>query len=101
MIANSQHVLTGTAAARMGLVNHGGQTKTSQLPTRIEQAMLEVLSRPISTSSEREDEMRRKGELRALFVELAPDQAHGLIRRFDSGDDPLAQALRRFIRRRR
>ena len=63
--------------------------------------MLEILRRPISTNSEREDAMRRELELRALFVALAPDQAHSLVRRLDTGNDPLAQALRRFIRGRR
>jgi hypothetical protein len=65
----------------------------------IEHAMLEVLTRPMSRTSD--DTTRREAELRALFVELAPDQANDLIRRFDAGDDPLAEALRRFIRRRR
>jgi hypothetical protein len=65
----------------------------------IEHAMLEVLTRPISEPSD--DAMRREAELRALFVELGPDEAHDLFRRFDAGDDPLALALRRFIRRRR
>jgi hypothetical protein len=74
--------------------------KPSQLPHRIEEAMLEVLTRPITTISEREDAMRRELELRALFVALAPDAAHNLVRRFDGGNDPLAQALRRFIRSR-
>lgn len=56
--------------------------------------MLDVLAK----TSEHEEATRR--ELRALFVELEPNQAHDLFRRFDSGDDPLALALRRFIRRR-
>ena len=56
--------------------------------------MLAVLSK----TSKHEEAARR--ELRDLFVGLAPDQAHDLFRRFDRGDDPLALALRRFIRRR-
>lgn len=61
--------------------------------------MLEVLTRPTTQASD--DAMRREAQLRALFVALGPDEAHDLFRRFDAGDDPLAQALRRFIRRRR
>ena len=61
----------------------------------IEQAMLDVLAK----TSEREEAARR--QLRALFVELGPAQANDLIRRIDTSDDPLAEALRRFIRRRR
>lgn len=73
---------TGTAAAR-----HDG---VKQLPSHIEQAMLEVLNRPAPATAQRE-------KLRALFVELAPAHAHGLIRRVDAGGDPLAVALRRFM----
>lgn len=68
---------------------------------QIEQAMLEVLTRPCEHVPDREDVLRREGELRALFVKLAPAQAHDLIRRLDAGDDQLALALRRFRRRRR
>lgn len=63
--------------------------------------MLYVLSRPSAQTSERADSMRREEALRALFIELSPDQAHELIRRLDTGDDPLAEAFRRFVRRRR
>ena len=56
--------------------------------------MLEVLTK----TSEQETATRRV--LHALFVELEPDQAHDLLRRVDKGSDPLALALRRFIRRR-
>ena len=57
--------------------------------------MLEILT----TASERDDATRR--ELRALFVELPPAQAHELFRRFDAGNDPLAEAFRHFVRHRR
>lgn len=63
--------------------------------------MLYVLSRPSAKTSAREDSMRREGALRALFMELAPEQAHDLIRRLDTGDDPLAEAFRQFVRARR
>ncbi len=63
--------------------------------------MLYVLSRPSTQTSAREDSMRREEALRALFIELSPDQAHDLIRRLDTGDDPLAAAFRRFVRSRR
>ena len=90
MIANSGPCSLVRPLHAKSVVKHGDQGKTSQLPIRIEQAMLEVLNRPSSTTSQRD-------ELRALFVELAPAQAHGLIRRVDAGGDPLAEALRRFI----
>lgn len=61
-----------------------------------------VLTRPMTrTWSDDDAAMRREAELRALFVELAPREAHDLVRRLDNGDDPLAAALRRFVRRRR
>ncbi len=63
--------------------------------------MLYVLSRPSSKTSVREDSMRREEALRALFIELPPEQAHDLIRRLDTGDDPLAEAFRKFVRSRR
>ena len=69
----------------------------SKLPPYIEQTMLEILDRPSASTSA----LRREEALRALFVALAPRHAHDLFRRFDAGDDPLAHALRRFLRRRR
>ena len=80
---------------------HVKPDNASQLPLRIEHVMLEILTRPRSRISEREDCTQREGELRALFTVLDPDQAHDLVRRFDAGHDPLALELRRFVRRRR
>jgi hypothetical protein len=73
----------------------------AQLPAYIEQAMLEILNQPIPEASAYEDAKRRERELRTLFLALDASQANDLIRRFDASDDPLAQAFRRFIRRRR
>jgi len=63
--------------------------------------MLEVLTRPSDSMSEREDAIRRELELRTLFGKLPPAHAHDLVRRFDAGNDRLALALRQFLRRRR
>ncbi len=74
---------------------------TSPLPLNIERVMLEILTRPRSRFSEREDSTQREGALRALFTVLDARHAQDLFRRLDAGDDPLAEELRRFVRRRR
>ena len=73
-----------------------GTNARTKIPPRVEQSMLEILTRP-GVGSDHADSIRR--DLRALFLQLEPQVANAVLRRLDSNqpDDVLVNTFRSVI----